>query len=85
MLSTDVFRIFVLYYCLNSMAAVQNSSKTAPSWMFDLVLNTPLASLGCIGYLAISMIIATLASGDQVIFEISFYIIYLSMSVLCQA
>ena len=43
--------------------------------MFDWVPNTPLASLGCVSYLAISMIIATLASCDQVIFEISLYVL----------
>ena len=47
--------------------------------MFDWVQNTPLASLGCVSYLAISMIIAILASCDQVIFELSFYVLF-SMS-----
>ena len=49
------------------------------SWMFDWVLNTPLASLGCVSYLTVSIITATLASCDQVIFEISLYVL-LSMS-----
>ena len=47
---------------------------------------TPLASLGCVSYLAISMIIATLASCDQVIFEVQFvcsFSVYLRL--LCQA
>ena len=44
--------------------------------MFDWALNTPLTSLGYINYLAISMIIATLASYDQVIFEISSYVLF---------
>ena len=37
---------------------------------------TPLASLGCVGYLAISMIIATLASSGQVIFEVNLYVLF---------
>ena len=41
--------------------------------MFDWVLTTLLASFGCVSYLAISMILATLASCDQVIFEISLH------------
>ena len=41
--------------------------------MSGWVLNTPLAALGFFSYLAISIIIATLASCDQVIFEISLY------------
>ena len=41
--------------------------------MFDWVLTTLLASFGCVSYLAISMILATLASCDQVIFQISLY------------
>ena len=41
--------------------------------MFGWVLNTPLAALGFFSYLAISIIIAALASCDQVIFEISLY------------
>ena len=44
--------------------------------MFDWVLNTPLAFPGCVSYLAISMIIATLAGCDQVIFEISLYVLF---------
>ena len=44
--------------------------------MFDWVLNNPLASLYCVSYLAISMIIATLASCDQIIFEISLYVFF---------
>ena len=41
---------------------------------------TPLAALGCVSYLAISMIIATLASCDQVIFRAHFvctFLVYL--------
>ena len=41
--------------------------------MFDWVLTTLLASFGCVSYLAISMILATLANCDQVIFQISLY------------
>ena len=37
--------------------------------MFDWVLNTPLASRGCVSYLVMSMIMAKLASCDQVIFK----------------
>ena len=37
---------------------------------------TPLASLGCVSYLAISMIIATLASCDQVIFEVNLCVLF---------
>ena len=47
---------------------------------------TPLAALGCVSYLAISMIIATLASCDQVIFGVQFactFLVYLRP--LCQA
>ena len=43
---------------------------------------TPLASLGCVSYLAIPMIIATLASYDQVIFEVQFvctFLVYLRL------
>ena len=44
--------------------------------MFDWVLNTPLASLGYVSYLAISTIIAILPSCDQVIFEIDLYVLF---------
>ena len=48
--------------------------------MVNGVLNTPLTSLGCVSYLAISMIVAALASCDEVIFEISLYVLF-NMSV----
>ena len=60
--------IFVLHRCLNSIEAVNCFREKVRSQMFDWVLKTLLASLGCVRYLAISIIMATLASCDQVIF-----------------
>ena len=37
---------------------------------------TLLVSLGCVSYLAISIIIATLASCDQIIFEVNLYVLF---------
>ena len=37
---------------------------------------TPLASLVCVSYLAISMIIATLTSCDQITFEVNLYVLF---------
>ena len=56
------------------METVNSFCKKALSWMFDWVLNTPLASLGCVRYLAVSIITATLASCAQVVLEISFFV-----------
>ena len=44
--------------------------------MFDWVLNTHVAFLGCFSYRAMSVIIATSASCDQVIFEISLHMFF---------
>ena len=62
------FCTYVLYYCLNSMEAVTVFAKKLHHRCSSGVPNTPPASLECVSYLAISMIIATLASCDQVIF-----------------
>ena len=63
------------------METVNSFRKKAPSQMFDWVLNTPLASLGCVSYLAISMVIATLASCDQVILKsVCMYVFSMSAS-----
>ena len=44
--------------------------------MFNWVLDTPLALLCCVSYLALSMVMAALASCGQVIFKISLYVLF---------
>ena len=79
----------ILYFCTALLLEQHRSRELLLQKISDVRLgsiDTPLAVLGCVSYLAISMIIATVVSCDQVIFGVQFvctFLVYLRP--LCQA
>ena len=80
---------YIRYFSTTLLLAQHRSRLLFLQKISDVQLSSiaaPLALLGCVSYLAISIVIATLASCDQVSFEVQFvYPSLVCLRLLCQA